>query len=563
MTRRTTKDSPLIGSVPSGYQHTAADKAKIGEATKITHAVNQVPLSQLQVLDKNLAELSLIEYAELMWPVLEPGRVMKRGWAIEAICDHLEAVTYGYVKKLLINVPPGMMKSLLTQVIWPSWEWGPRNLPHLRYVSAAYSQDLTVRDNRRARQLIESELYQSMWGDRFHLAGDQNAKVKYENNHRGFRIATSVGGTATGERGDRFIIDDPHNVKTAESEVDLDSKAQWFTEVVPSRVNDLDESAFIVIMQRVHERDVSGLILAEGLPYVHLELPMEFETARRCHTVLIPEGAERLDPPQRQLPHTFTDPRQVEEELLFPERFTAKGVADLKQTLSAWGGDYAIAGQLQQRPAPRGGGMFKRDACGDFIDVAPINCTWVRGWDIAGSTRKNSPFTAGVKLGKAPDGGYVIDHVTRERKEIEHAEAHIVATAKDDGHNVKQDLPQDPGSAGKSQKAHLGKALDGYDFSITPESGEKADRAIPVASQWNNGNIKLVKGDWNNAFLNELATFPRGTYKDQVDALSRAYQRLVTQPDKSVPAGPIEVKPGTAPATSTTSELDAVLGRYG
>lgn len=529
---------------------TPEERWLLSQHTKVTHALKN-PSRLLAALDKGIAESSLIDYAELMWPVLEPGREMKRGWAVEAICEHLEAVTKGHIKKLLINVPPGMMKSLLTQVLWPSWEWGPMNMPHLRYVSAAYSQDLTVRDNRRARQLIESDVYQSLWGDRFMLAGDQNAKVKYENDHRGFRIATSVGGTATGERGDRFIVDDPHNVKTAESDVDLDSKAQWFTEVVPSRVNDLEESAFIVIMQRVHERDVSGLILANGLPYTHLELPMEFEEDRRCHTVLLPPGVDPDCPEGR----TFTDPRTEPDELLFPERFGPKGVADLKQTLSAWGGDYAVAGQLQQRPAPRGGGMFKRDACGEPLEFAPAGVRWVRGWDIAGSTRKTSPFTAGVKMGEL-NGTYYIAHVTRERKEIEEAENHIKATAHDDGIAVKQDLPQDPGSAGKSQKAHLGKMLDGLDFSITPESGEKADRAIPLASQWNNGNVKLIKGDWNAAFLNEAATFPRGTYKDQIDAASRAYQRLVSAPDKGAPAAPRSFSGEDGPARGEAEETD-------
>lgn len=510
------------------------EKARLQVHTKITHATKDAG-RLLAWLDKDMAEHSLLDYARLMWPILEPGREMKVGWAVEAICEHLQAVTDGHIRKLLINVPPGMMKSLLTQVLWPSWEWGPKNMPWLRYVSAAYSADLTIRDNRRARQLIESELYQSLWGDRFAMAGDQNAKVKYENDHRGFRIATSVNGTATGERGDRFIIDDPHNVKTAESDVDLDSKAQWFTEVVPSRINDLDESAFVIIMQRVHERDISGLILAEGLPYVHLELPMEFESSRRCITVLKPEGVDPAEPEGR----VFIDPRTKEGELLFPERFTAKGVADLKQTLSSWGGDYAIAGQLQQRPAPRGGGMFKRDACGLPLDRAPPGVTWVRGWDIAGSTRKTSPYTAGVKIGEL-NGMFYIAHITRERKEIEEAENHIIATAAEDGINVKQDLPQDPGSAGKSQKRHLGGQLAkiGAEFSITPESGEKSDRAIPLASAWNNGNVKLIKGPWNDAWLNEAATFPRGTYKDQIDAASRGYQNLISKPDKRLPAGP-------------------------
>ena len=219
------------------------------------------------------------------------------------------------------------------------------------------------------------------------MSADQDAKERYDNDHRGFRIATTVLGVATGERGDRFIIDDPHNVKTAESEADLEAKTQWFTEVVPSRVNDLNESAFVMIMQRVHERDLSGVALAAELGYVHLNLPMEFEPATRCRT------------PVRSAHHapgrsTFVDPRTEEGELLFPERFDREGVDKLKKQLGAWGGDYAIAGQLQQRPAPRGGGMFTRAACGEPVEpqAAGPEAAATRGWDLAGSTRKSSPL---------------------------------------------------------------------------------------------------------------------------------------------------------------------------
>lgn len=514
--------------LPTALQHAPrgpvgeAERARLAVHTKITHMTKDRQRLLLG-LNKSIAEDSLLEYSKIMWSILEPGRDMKVGWAVEAICEHLEAVSKGHIKKLLINVPPGMMKSLLTQVFWPSWEWGPRNQPHLRYVSAAYSESLTIRDNRRARQLIASELYQSLWGDRFAISADQDAKQRYDNDKRGFRIATTIGGLGTGERGDRFIIDDPHNVKTAESDARLDEVAQWFTEVVPSRVNELDgpnASAFVCIMQRVHERDVSGLILSADLGYTHLELPMEYEPSRKCYTSI-----------------GFSDPRTEEGELLFPERFGPQGVADLKKQLSAWGGDYAVAGQLQQRPAPRGGGMFKRDACGELLEHAPECVRWLRGWDIAGSKRKTSPYTASVKLGVTKAGTYVIADVTRDRKEIEEAEARIVEVAHDDGPFVKQSLPQDPGSAGKSQKAHMGKALDGLDFEITPESGDKQTRAIGPAAQWNNGNVRLVKGPWNDAFLNELATFPRGAYKDQVDAFSRAYGYMVARPDERPPEG--------------------------
>lgn len=493
----------------------------IATSTKITHAIKDASHAAA-VLNKLVSEDSLINFAEVMWPVIEPGRDFVRGWAIEAVCDHLEAVSRGEIRKLLINVPPGLMKSLSTNVLWPAWEWGPRNRPDLRYIGASYSQDLTIRDNRRCRQIIESPMYQALWGDRVQLTSDQNAKVRYDTTKRGFKIATSIGGVATGERGDRFVIDDPHNVKTAESETKLEEVAQWFTEVVPTRVNDINLSAFVVIMQRVHERDVSGLILAQELGYEHLELPMEYEPSRKCYTSI-----------------GFEDPRTEEGELLFPERFDEEGVKDLKKTLSAWGGQYAVSGQLQQRPTPRGGGMFKVDkeeVMRRAVEVAPAGGRPVRGWDIAGSTRKKSPFTASVRM-KIVRNTIYIEDVTRERKEIEEAEQHIIDTAREDRTAVDQDLPQDPGQSGKSQKRALAKQLAGLSFSFSPETGSKEDRAIPFASQWNAGNVVLVKGPWNDAYLAELSVFPRGEFKDQVDATSRAYARLLMRYEAPPPEG--------------------------
>lgn len=509
-------------------------RARLSFATKVTHALKN-PNRALAALNYDLACGSLIDFCEVFWPVVEPGRPFVRGWAIEAICDHLEAVSKGHIKRLLMNVPPGLMKSLTTDVFWPAWEWGPLNRPDLRYMCSSYSQDLTVRDNRRCRQIIDDPAYQEMFGDRFQLVADQNAKVRYDTDKRGFKIALSVGGATTGERGDRFIIDDPHNVKGAESEAKLDEAAQWFTEVVPTRVNDLKESAFICIMQRVHERDLSGLILAADLGYTHLSLPMEYEPDRKCFTDL---GAGKR----------FEDPRTKEGELLFPERFGPDELPALKKQLSAWGGQYAVAGQLQQSPTPRGGGMFKVDkeeVRARMKPVFPAGAQLIRGWDIAGSERKRSPFTASVKLAYVGDMVYV-GAVTRERKEIEEAEDHIIETARNDGPSVHQDLPQDPGSAGKSQKRHLAGRLGklGCSFAITPESGDKATRAIGIASMWNTGNVVLVGSPaeaWVDPFLSEVASFPRGEFKDQVDALSRAYSRALTQEETTAPVGPEEI----------------------
>lgn len=470
------------------------------------------PEAALAELDRIQSETSLIAFVRNHWHVLEPGREFVPGRALDAICEHLEAVSSGQIRKLLINVPPGCMKSLTTCVFWPAWQWGPRNRPDTRIVTASYAQELTIRDNRRCRNLIKSKEYQRNWGDRFRLVADQDAKVKYENDKTGFRIATSVGGVGTGERGDWVIIDDPHNVKEAESTLKREGCLQWFTEVVPTRINDPEKSSIIVIMQRVHERDVSGLILSNELGYEHLMLPMEYEPGHpyRAKTCI-----------------GFEDWRKEEGELLWPERFTNRYLEeDLKPSLRAWGGTYAEAGQLQQRPSPRGGGMFQRDWW-DYVDAPPKKTTVrVRAWDLAATTNAGA-YSAGLLMSRDENGRIYIEDVIRGQWSPDKVNRTILATAKLDGVGVAIDLPQDPGQAGKSQKSAFVRLLEGYIMHCTPETGSKEQRAAILAAQVEGSNVSLVRGAWNAEFVAEAATFPMGQYKDQIDASSRAYAHLL------------------------------------
>lgn len=299
------------------------------------------PVSRLILLDavrdqlsRVRAEESLAEFATQAWHILEPSTELKWGWVLDAICDHLEAVTEGSIKRLLITVPPGSMKSLLTGVFWPAWEWGPKNLPGMRYLSTSHKQDLAIRDNLKCRRLIQSEWYQERWP--VLLTSDQNAKGKFENSKTGFREAMAFT-SMTGSRGDRIILDDPLSVDDANSDPALLSAELTFRAALPTRVNN-DDSAIVVIMQRLHEKDTAGIILKEKLGYEHLCLPMYFEPGRRCKTSI-----------------GFVDPRKEEGDLLFPERFSANTVKQLKATL----GEMAFAGQMQQRPSPAGGGILQ------------------------------------------------------------------------------------------------------------------------------------------------------------------------------------------------------------
>lgn len=453
---------------------------------------------------------SLAGFVREAWPILEPNTPFVDGWVIKAICDHLEAITngtflrLGLSNRLLINVPPGMMKSLLVSVFWPAWEWGPAGMPSTRYLTTSYSEDYATRDSRKMRDLVRSDWYQSLWGSRVSLT--RTGETSFANAEMGNREAMPFK-SLTGGRGERLIIDDPHSTEDAESEADRKRAIRIFKESVPTRQNDAVTSAIVIIMQRLHEEDVSGTAISMGLGYVHLMLPMEFEPERRCVTPI------------------FTDPRTEDGELLFPERFPRAVVERDKVPL----GSYGVAGQFQQRPAPRGGLMFQR-AWFRVVEAAPMGTRWVRGWDFAASTEDGSAETAGVKLGLQPGGRFLIGHALHGRFGPHDQKNVIVNTASQDARSVEISMPQDPGQAGKVQAADLLTALAGYLAYASVESGDKIDRARPVAAQAEAGNIDLLRGDWNEPFLAQLETFPTGKLKDMVDALSRAFGHLVTRP---------------------------------
>jgi len=466
------------------------------------------PSLALRELDKYESEQSLKGFIKAAWHVVEPGRPFSDGWHIDAVCEHLEAVTSGDISRLLINIPPGFMKSLTTNVLWPAWEWGPQNKAWHRYVSGSYSETLTVRDNRRTRLLIRDPWYQGLWGDRFKIVPDQDSKIKFENDKKGFKLATSVRGVGTGERGDRVIVDDPHNVKDGESDAERENAILWFTETLPTRMNDPAKSVIVVIMQRIHENDVSGHILANDLGYTHLMLPMEFEPERRCYTSI-----------------GFKDPRIEDGELLWPERFTHEVLERDKKVM----GSYATAGQFQQRPVPRGGGMFQRQWF-QKVDVAPPGGSVVRAWDLAATeaakARTGTAYTAGLKMKMVNDDYYIMD-VKRGRWGEKQVDDEVLGCAKEDGYGVRISLPQDPGQAGKVQAKRFTKLLKGFNVHTSPETGDKEVRATGLSAQAEAGNVYIVRGFWNEAFLNEICSFPMAKIKDQVDAASRAFGELI------------------------------------
>ena len=511
---------------------------------------------QLFEISKAECEESLAEFVRQAWHIIEPGQRYMHGWHIDFICAHLEAITDGVelddgqlYNRLLVNVPPGTMKSLLICVFWPAWEWGPRNKPHLRYVCASHTLDLAIRDGLRMRRLVTSDWYQPRWGDRVGLTGDQNQKTKFENTATGFRQAAAAG-SITGARGDRVIIDDPHSVDGANSDAQRESTVQWFLEAVPTRLNNPDSSAIVVVMQRLHEADVSGTILDKRLGYDHVMLPMEYDPLRAAPTQL---GIE--------------DPRQTDRELLFPARFP-QDVVDRDSKVM---GPYATAGQFQQEPTPRGGGVIKGQWWETWMEegyppfdyiIASIDTAYTTKtendfsamtvWGVfsgdvgtmraeafvnaRGQRRNNAEeaarFDEGIKIRDMLDVDpesvprVMLMGAWQERLELSDLVTKVAATCR----KFKVDKLLVEGKAsGLSVAQELRRLYGAEDWAvqlINPGSLDKLARVYSIQHLFSEGMIYAPDRQWADAVIRQCEVFPKGKHDDLVDTVSQALRHL-------------------------------------
>lgn len=472
----------------------------------------------------------LIRFVRYFWKVLEPETPLVEGWALYAICDHLEAVTFGEITRLLINVPPGFMKSLLTDVFWPAWEWSAMGKPHLRYVAFSYAAGLTERDNGKFRDLLISPEFQEVWGKKFKLR--KIGEVKVTNNKTGSKFATSVEGIGTGERGDRVIVDDPHNVKEGESEVIRESTVTWFRESIQNRLNDMEKSAIVVIMQRVHETDVSGTVLSEEMDYVHLMIPMEFDPERACSTEI-----------------GWSDPRTEDGELAWKDRFSPNVVANLKRDV----GPYAYVGQYQQSPAARGGSILKRDYWQLWEDDKYPAFEFILA----------SADTAYTEKEENDPTGFSIWGVFRDRNDnprvmlmwawAKHCELHGQPIERRPGETKKSfDIRSMPTwglvewIAYSCRRFRVDRLLieakasgltvaqemqrlyreDGWSIQLVKPVGDKVARAHAVEPSFAAGLVYAPDEDWAEKMIAQAEVFPKGKHDDLVDSATQALQFL-------------------------------------
>jgi len=396
------------------------------------------------------------------------------------------------------------MKTLLVQVFWPAWEWATN--PRLRYLTASYSEDRTIDANTMVRNIVTSEWYQTHFPGTV-LKEDQNQKRRFDTTAGGWRIATAVRGLGTGLHPDRVLIDDPTTAEQALSDVVRPATNKWFDRTISMR-GASRRCIVILIMQRLHEDDMTGHLLPRR-NWEHICFPMYYETTR------VDEPNWKPDPRDHR-----TEPGEILWPSLLPLDILEEKEIDL--------GPYGVAGQFQQRPAPEGGGLFKR-AWFKYLDALPLTFVKaVRGWDTAG-TDNAGDYTVGVKMLEF-EKGFIVADVQRDQLDPDEVDSLIESIAVTDGRECAIREEKEGGASGVAVIKARTRMLQGFDYEGVTIGKDKIIRSRPYRSQCKAGNVYLLRADWNEAYLTELCGFPTASKDDQVDGSSCAFNALVGDP---------------------------------
>jgi len=448
----------------------------------------------------------LREFTKAAWPTIEPGVEFKNNWHIDAISDHLQAVVEGDIKRLIINVPPRHMKSISVAVALPAWTWASQ--PFKKFLYASYASSLSIRDSTKCRRLIDSPWYKAHFGDKFKLTDDQNQKQRFENDKTGYRIATSVGGALTGDGGDIIVVDDPHNSVEADSSKVREGVLEWWDQAMQTRLNDPKTGAFVIIMQRLHEQDLTGHILANelGNEWDHLCLPARYEIGH---------------PTQNRSSLGFTDPRTEEGELLWPDRMDENTLTTLERSL----GSYAAAGQLQQRPSPKGGGILKSSWWVPWErEELPEVSYVIQSWDTAFETKESSSYSARTTWGVFKHNGHdcliVLD---MWYDKVNYPELRKLAQEAYDDWEPDAVLIEKKAS-GASLLHDLRQA--GVPVLAYSPDRDKVARAHASSALLEDGRIYYPKRKWAEDLISICASFPAAKNDDVVDTCTQAWLRL-------------------------------------
>ena len=499
-----------------------------GPLTKKDRAKKAV-INPLQIR-RELNNRSLYEFIKYFWDQVSNDEFIPN-WHLKVFCDELQIVANRVAENkpklydIILNVPPGMTKTIVCSIMFPAWCW--TRWFWMRFITGSYSGALSLESAEYSRDLVRSDKFSKVYPE-LGIKDDKDTKSNFKVTKKEFihlgrqsrllnggnRFSTSIGGTLTGYHAHIQIIDDPLDPRRAASEVELKKTNHWMDHTLSTRKTDKKVTPLILVMQRLHEDDPSGhLLKKKGKRIRHICLPGEIKNYR-----------DQVNP--IELAENYTD------DLLDSVRLGWNELAEMEMDL----GQYGYAGQVGQKPTPPGGGMFKIDHFQTVLSMpSDINIIQsVRYWDKAGTDLnevggkgKRACFTVGVKMHKIANGKIIISDVKRGKWSSEERERIIRETAEADGTEVEVGVEQEPGSGGKESAQGTIRNLMGFSVYAECPTGDKVYRADPYSVQVNNGNIQLLKGEWNKEFTDEHENFPFSTYKDQVDAASGAFHRLI------------------------------------
>jgi predicted phage terminase large subunit-like protein len=472
---------------------------------------NQDAYVLLLALEAEECRASLKLFLKAVWHIIEPTPFVD-GWVIDCLCEHFMALACGEIRKIVVNIPPRHTKSLFL-VAFRAWLWA-RNAQE-QVLAASYNLDLSLRDNLRVRRIVEDPWYQSRFGTEVVLRPDQKAKFYFEDTAAGYQMALSVAGGVTGQGGSYLIIDDAHDASEAHSEKDRDKALTWFREVWTNRLNDQSKDKMVVVGQRIHESDICGYIIKERPDWVHLSLPAYYEPARRCVTPV------------------WSDPREEENELLWPQRFSVETLDGLRRDLGAMG----FAAQYQQHPTPAGGGQFKsrwfryftsEDECyiletpEETIRHRKSTCWHFATVDLAISLKQTADYTVIATWAVTPDRDLLLvdclhDHLDNpeQQKQISLAfQKHHPDYFKVE--NVAYQL------ALIQQLRRQGLPVREY-----KPIKDKVSRASSASVFYEGGKVYHPKSvHWIAEWEEELLLFPNAAHDDRVDVTSMACDEI-------------------------------------
>lgn len=461
--------------------------------------------SVVRAARRELFARSFAHFVRYFWPVVEPTRDLLPSVALDGMCAAAQAWADGRIKRLAVSTCPGTAKSVVWAVMLPAFIL-LRTGGAARVMVGSYSWGFATRDSQRCRDLVQSPQYREL--AEWTIRDDANHKDDWWTTATGRRLITSVDGKSTGERCTWQIIDDALSAADIFSNPAKLEAIRWVNQVLTSRLEDQRSDPRVIVGQRLCDDDPIADVLRRQWRY--LELPAVLDEGRAGCVLLDDAGIE-----------VWHDPRKPGEPIV--ELLDLPALERLRLEL----GTLAFSAQYLQRPLPAGGGMFKRSWFTDkIVDAAPPGGHAVRGWDLAATADTSADATAGVKL-RMVDGRIYVEHCRWLQGSPHEVDDAITETAALDGRGVDIDIPQDPGQAGKAQRSYYASKLVGYNVRFSPETGSKETRAAPFAAQCEAGNVYLVRGQWNDPWLDELEGFPAIKLKDRVDATSRSFAALV------------------------------------